>query len=354
MKILIASDIVKPDNPFVETLSSELIKLGADVVCSRMEFWNQPQSYDIVHFQWPEALFGWKQIISDSELQMLVENLDKIKRINIPMCVTVHNLKPHVCKCSNLIKAYDIVYSYCSTFFHMGSYSKEFFASKYPNAKHIMVPHHIYDTIYHFDTIKERLRWIERDRINLLAFGTFRKKEERDMIIRLMQDKRLKNVNFILPGFCKFLADDTLPHRIKSFIMRMWYKCLGVKYCRNFVSDDETEQLFLQSDIVLIQRLQILNSGNLPMGFAAGKVVVGPDVGNVGSILRETNNPVFNPSDADSIVESVLKAIRLCNTDIGLKNKEYVHTHWRSSVIAGELIKAYSQLLKDVYKTITI
>lgn len=83
------------------------------------------------------------------------------------------------------------------------------------------------------------------------------------------------------------------------------------------------------------------------MGFAAGKVVVGPDGGNVGSILRETNNPVFDSTDADSIVESVLKAIRLSNTDAGTKNKEYAQTHWRSSCIAEELMKAYSQLLKD-------
>lgn len=218
-------------------------------------------------------------------------------------------------------------------------------ASKYPNAKHIIIPHHIYDSVYHFDTIKERHRWIEKEKINLLAFGSFRKKEERDMVIKLMSDKRLNNVNFILPGFCKFLAKDTLPHKIESFILRLWYNWLGIRYCQNFVPDDETEQLFIQSDIVLIQRLQILNSGNLPMGFAAGKVVVGPDVGNVGSILRETNNPVFDPTDADSIVESVLKAIRLSNTDAGTKNKEYAHTHWRSSVIAEELMKAYSQLL---------
>lgn len=125
MKILITTDIVKPDNPFVDTLTSELIQLGADVVCSRLEFWNQPQSYDIVHFQWPEALCEWKQDITESELYMLAENLDKIKRINIPMCITVHNLKPHVSKCSNLIKAYDLIYSHCSSFFHMGSCSKD-------------------------------------------------------------------------------------------------------------------------------------------------------------------------------------------------------------------------------------
>ena len=38
------------------------------------------------------------------------------------------------------------------------------------------------------------------------------------------------------------------------------------------------------------------------MGFGAGCVVVGPNVGNVGSILNKTGNPIFNPYDIDRVL----------------------------------------------------
>lgn len=51
------------------------------------------------------------------------------------------------------------------------------------------------------------------------------------------------------------------------------------------------------ADIALLQRVKILNSGSLPLNFYFGNVVVGPDVGNVGEILKKTGNPVFNVED---------------------------------------------------------
>ena len=52
-------------------------------------------------------------------------------------------------------------------------------------------------------------------------------------------------------------------------------------------------------------------------------MVVGPNVGNVGSILNKTGNPIFNPYDIDSIVLAIKKAKELLSVNKGEENKMY-------------------------------
>lgn len=95
----------------------------------------------------------------------------------------------------------------------------------------------------------------------------------------------------------------------------------GVEFVNRVLSTTETETYFCACDIVFIQRFSVLNYGNLPMGFGAGCVVVGPNVGNVGSILNKTGNPIFNPYDIDSIVLAIKKAKELLSVNKGKKIK---------------------------------
>ena len=102
---------------------------------------------------------------------------------------------------------------------------------------------------------------------------------------------------------------------------------------------------FCAADVVLIQRLDILNSGNLPMAYHAGKVVVGPDVGNVGQILRETGNFTFDSHDIGSPVSALQKA--LTETTRGKENRAYATKLWSSDLIATTLLKYYQQIKKQ-------
>jgi hypothetical protein len=103
---------------------------------------------------------------------------------------------------------------------------------------------------------------------------------------------------------------------------------------------------FCAADVVLIQRLDALNSGNLPMAFAASKVVVGPDIGNVGEILRETENFLFDPANMDSAVRVIQEASIASETGKGTQNKKYAEEHWSSVVIAKAMIEIYKMVIK--------
>ena len=107
------------------------------------------------------------------------------------------------------------------------------------------------------------------------------------------------------------------------------------------ISDEQVPDYFSAADVVLLPRLDILNSGNLPLAYYFGKVVVGPDCGNVGEILKETGNPVFDPQDPDSAVEAVKRGLKLAAKGKGAQNRAYAIDRWGSRKIVRELIAAY-------------
>jgi hypothetical protein len=145
-----------------------------------------------------------------------------------------------------------------------------------------------------------------------------------------------------MPGFYRETLHTWNP---KKFITRLFhtinYRLKGIKFCNDVIPDDLMQCYFCAADVVLIQRLDILNSGNLPMAFHAGKVVVGPDVGNVGEILRETGNFTFDPHDMRNAVSALQKA--LTETTIGKENRTYATEHWASGLIAATLLRCYQQ-----------
>lgn len=233
----------------------------------------------------------------------------------------------------------------------MGEYSFKLLQSDYPQAKHFIIPHHLYDNIYKFDKGRNescvKLKMLD-NRINILCFGQFRTDEERDLILKLRKHKDMQNVNFIVPGFFRHRL---ICKRPLEMLSRIWhyirYRMEGVEFVNRVLSTTETETYFCACDIVFIQRFSVLNSGNLPMGFGAGCVVVGPNVGNVGSILNKTGNPIFNPYDIDSIVLAIKKAKELLSVNKGEENKMYAQTKWNTSAISRQLAEVYRCLKNE-------
>ena len=76
---------------------------------------------------------------------------------------------------------------------------------------------------------------------------------------------------------------------------------------------------------MLLQRTTILNSGNIPMAFYLEKVMVGPDTGNVGELLKKTGNPVFDIDNLSTLESCIQQALRLAKDGYGKKNAERKH-----------------------------
>lgn len=346
-KVLFVCNRQNTSNPFVSTLVEGLNANGCYAEIDNSKFWTDDK-YDIYHFQWPESIFDWKKSIKVAQYESLKKRLLYLKQNGKKIVITCHNLKPHVIKDSFVNSLYTLIYGYCDLFIHLGSYSKTELENIYPNAKHVIVPHHIYDSLYSFNLNKSKCQdelHINSNFFNILCFGEFRNDEERNLIIRLSDKLKNTNYRFIVPGFYRKHWYSKSPiETIKRILKIIKYKSLGFRFLSNSLSDFDTEKYFTACDVVLIQRLKILNSGNLPMGFFAGKVIVGPNIGNIGSILNETGNSSFDPSNFDSILSSIERAKILSENGIGNANKKYALDNWSTQVVCKRIILLYENL----------
>ena len=336
-------------NHFVPSLGNALQKLGCEVVYGLERLWtDEVCDCDIVHFQWPEYIFGsHKQKFSDTDITRISHRLMQLKEKGIKKFVQVHNLKPHTRNDNKILRLYELLYSQADVIIHMGRYSCELLQSQYPNAQHVVIPHHIYDDTYNFAITQEEARLrlhLPTDKKIVLSFGKFRNDEERNFVLSIKNSSlfTLHSSLFLMPGFYRETLHTWNPKKLAVRLYNTYkYKLKGIKFCNDVIPDDLMQCYFCAADVVLIQRLDILNSGNLPMAFHAGKVVVGPDVGNVGEILRETGNFTFDPRDIGSAVNALQKA--LTETKNGKENRSYATEYWASDLIATTLLRYYQQ-----------
>lgn len=345
MKVLIVSDFNSFNNPFVQTLAEGIKKNDVDITCSLDDFWCNYERYDIIHIQWPNLLVrGLKSI------EPLKKNLQNIKALGKQIVLTCHNLHPHYCNDKIKNEAYDVVYNNADVFVHMGKYSYIVLQKQYPNAKHVIIPHHVYDQLYKF--IPSRDEAIKKLHLNpkfkyILCFGAFRDDEERNMVSNLSRSFSGKDVKFFAPGFYKIKHKNLVVMMFER--LKFLYGTIKNKNIimdgRLHIPDYELPYYYSVSDIAFIQRVDVLNSGNLPMALLMGKVVVGPNVGNVGTILQEIHNPVFEVSNSKSIIEATALGLKLAQEGLGETNRQYAFEHLSSSMVGKMYADLYSSII---------
>lgn len=349
MKILIACNIDSYPNPYVKTLFNGLVNKGVDVTCSIDEFWSNAICYDIVHIQWPNLLVD-NSDATCSRLQSVIAN---IKEQNIPIICTCHNLVPHYNSGVALNNAYRIVYNNCDYIHHLGEASIQLLKDFYPEmkAEHFIIPHHTYDEMYDLNISKEEARdalGIPRNIKCILSMGMFRHEEEREMLISLRKGLSKEEYCILAPGFFwttiirknVFLAFRALLLTIKHSVIAKYY---GIRICHKFVPDNMLPLYLRSADVMFIQRKKILNSGNVSLAMLAGLPIVGPNDGNVESILRKTGNFIFDRNNINELPSIIRKAIATEN--LGKKNHDYAMENLTTSTVADALISFYESCL---------
>ena len=352
MNILIASDrrILRSNaNPFVRVLMEGLESHGHHVDCGLDEFWKNYTDYDLVYIEWPEDLFPSAHV-TEKDIREAASQLDKIKAAGIKTVHTCHNLHPH--NNNKIIKeAYDELFSRVTAFHHMGTYSYNLLKGRYPSQYHFIAPHPIFFDCKKIGPTKEearRLLNIPEDSKVLLSFGQFRNDSERALIYSLQP--RFHDVYMLCPRFVGGKLKRKNPFKIINYIVKtIVVRSKGIHTTLPYIDNNEVPKYFNAADVVLIQRNEILNSGNLPLGFSAGKVVVGPSVGNVGSTLEETGNPTFKPNDESSLIQAVSRGFQLSDDSnkIGEANYQKATTEWSkenvSDIINENILKIVEQ-----------
>ncbi len=344
MKILIPVDAFSStNNSIIEEVSNAVIARDSSFRIDQNipRFWEgDAGGYDCVHIHWPEALLRW-DVPDEADLLRLDQRLKQWKE-HTRIIVTVHNLVPHNFNPLNQ-KLYTIIYKNADVFIHMSKISRTLLCKYYPgilpeSVQHVIIPHGLYEI---FDNSVSRQE--ARERLNLrpdhfvvLVLGRARNEAEEQVVKRVIDHFPCDNRKIIATQW-------DLGWREKAFFLK---KSIDKKHYRLLnapVPVNELQYYLNAGDVLLIQRRHSLNSGCLIMGFAFGKVIVGPDYGSMGEILRETKNPVYDPDDVRSVIDAVEEGRMLSKSDKGLENLKYAKEHWNLNLVAGKHIDLYKK-----------
>lgn len=351
-------------NPFVYTLIDGIKSQfndfdwnwGVDV------FWtDECLNYDIIHIQWPnlfESTMNGQFTPHD-----FVERILYLKSKGIKIVTTCHNLEPHYQNDNIGVELYTLSYLYSDYIIHLGRYSLDLFKEKYPNSKNVLIPHHIYDTVYNKVMNKQECLAklnLDKSKKYILCFGAFRSNEERELVIRLSKMTHQQNIMILAPAFYSVIFRKSnwkryhvkyllsyLVRRILYIVYKFKYK--SIYFERKEIGDDRLIYFYGACDIALIHRTKILNSGNVPLAFLMKKVVVGPDTGNVGVLLREMGNPTFDCNDLSTLYIGVKKALELeQNSNLGVSNYNFAMQEFNTKKISKALYNLYKEMLCHV------
>ena len=354
LRVLVAFKEEDTDNLFVQTLCKGIAAQGVDITYSTNRFWHEEQrEYDIIHLQWPEELVGWS--CNDPEtVAQLRQRIGQWRSRGARFVYTRHNLRPHYAN-PYIQAAYDVVEQAADVVVHMGEYSYNEFLAEHPQSCNRLIPHHLYEDTYPADLSPEVARaklGIGRTKFVLTAFGKFRNRKEVDMVLRAWLHTHLRGKLLLAPRLLPFYRKPWYGQAAKRWasqlayhtlipLARLWHIRAGSN--EEIVSNDDLPYYLAASDVVMVQRKDILNSGNVPLGFLFGKVVIGPDTGNVGPLLRQTGNPTFDPDSTPSIVAAIKEAYRLRLAGQGEANLRYAQEHFALERISRAYVEVYKE-----------
>jgi len=351
MKVLIVFENKNVDNLFVPILCRGLQAKGIDVEVSVEEFWTDDIFYDIIHFQWPEEITGWNNQYTP-KIQFLEERIAFLKKQGSKFIYTRHNSRPHYYN-SITYSAYNIIESSCDMVVHMGQFSYDEFRQQYPQSHNVIIPNHIYENTYNENITQKEAREklnLPLDKFIILAFGKFRLKDEITMVITSFLKFKCKNKYLLAPRLLPFSPHARSKSFLKKFLSSILYhtskficrlNLIQANSNEMIISNEELPYYIIASDLLMIQRKRILNSGNLPLAFLFKKVVIGPDYGNIRNILKESGNPTFNPDNTNSIVRALTQGYQMAQVHKGEDNYLYAKQHFS--------LQQVSELYRQVY-----
>lgn len=357
MKIyMVHGDPWQAGNPYIYTLIEEMQTKHPDVSFAwgiNMFWTNAIFSYDIVHFHWPQAFMAMDG--GQHTIRYFCEWIDKIKSHGIKIIATCHDLVPHYNQCADYGNALDIVYSRCDTILHLGEYSKRLFEEKYSQIQHIVLPHHLYDTVYKKNPSKYDALCklgLKNDKRYILCLGMFRAEEEREFIISVAEKMNDRSIAFLAPSFMEVKVRKhfgIIPTRsqIKKWWLKYKYNIFMTGQTWVPVSDEDLPYYYAASDIAFIHRLKILNSGNAVMPMLFGKVVVGPATGNVELLLKRWGYPTFDPYNIDSVKNAIEEGFRLSEENYGLSIRREQMEEYSTKNISELLYEIYSRKIAN-------
>jgi len=337
MKVIVGCD---SSNPYESQLFQSLsFHQNIDGVKNSLyEFWRQPADADVLHIQWPEALYNWKNP-QPWEMARLASILDEWASM-ASIVTTVHNYKPR--DIENWRRLYRLVYQNSNGIVHLGEASRDWFLDRYDFASekmHAVISHGNYTCFPDHVTSDEARRRLNLgpDDFVCLCFGAIRHSEERNLLVEAFDHLSARSKKLVVAG--RFLP-------LSRRELRYWRLRYDprIDIHEGWIPDEEVQLYLRAADVLIIPREGVLNSGNVALGFTFGRPVVGPDEGVIGEVLTKTGNPVYEPGNAEALAEAIGR-VKDFQKQIGEQNKSYASKKMNWEKVASHHLDLYYDVL---------
>lgn len=290
MKILYSYNLIDNDNEYVSKMVGLTKKVpDVQVFSSLEEFWNPTQRYDYIFINWPDYLLGWKKNISDEEIEILENKVLEFKKNNTKIIHIRHDTYPHSDKSKNAKRLYDIFNEKSDIIVHLGNYSVKEFKTKYTDyteQKHFVMPHILFET-FDFNLNRRNLRsqyGLKANDYFIFVPGNMRNYDEFKVALKLYDkiNKKNKLLHFqkVQKSFfpSKKFSIRYLVHYFKTIFL---YRPKRITYGFTYLNPNQISEFFTISDLVLIPRIDNLNSGNTTLSAQFNKKYIAIESGNI-------------------------------------------------------------------------
>jgi hypothetical protein len=293
MDVLLCADI-SSTNQYVELLCDAYQRNGHNVILGVNNFLYSNFMPDLVHLQWPEALYKWNSRPSeeDKKLQILQNSLTKYSINNAFIVTTIHNVLPHDNYSAFYKNVYKTIINYSDLLIHHGKASISILKNFYSNSinkRHIVCPHGPYPYEY-VNSNRARLYYkIPESKYVFLNFGLQRPYKGGDFINNVFDNWKSEAFLFTIGPKIYLKKKGTSLEKLKVIFKKQIAFHFGdIKYCFSknkktvfkSVPQSEIPRIIAASDIFFLGHRNGLNSGLLSLAASYGKPVVFPDLGN--------------------------------------------------------------------------
>lgn len=307
-------------NPYLEEISDQSVH---EFVYDSWK--NYKTSYSVVNIHWPEAIFDWTEP-DEEELEELSKAIDLWKK-NSLLVYTKHDFERNKGTTGNFTRLFTLIEEKADILFHLGEYSNKFYEQLYPNIQHYLIYHPLFKKrfkIYDKEEARKRLN-ISKDALVVIAPGNIRHRSEKNLVLsafkKLPENKKVlistnmrNELEFDFPGRVKMQKIfDVQKFSKQRFEAR--HQSPHYLFTYEPVSNENLSLKMSAADVVLIPRINILNSGIVFLGASFNKVVVGPRTGNITEQLEEQNLPVFDPYSKTSVFKALKRGIDIYKKD---------------------------------------
>lgn len=296
MHILLCES-AKTTNTYIEHLSGAYEKSDCHVVFGVENFLFSNFLPDMVHIQWPEAIYRWRFELQNNEktLKFIEKRLCFYSNNKIPIVYTVHNLLPHENPSSFDKKIYTLFLKYSDVIVHHGDKSISLLKKEFPvceDSCHIIAPHGPYPFIKSSQE-ESRVKYaLPKSECILLNFGKQRVNKGADFIKTVINSWNNPNAHLFTIGSKNYKNHIKGPLATIRIAMKKRVDFLSSKFSRRsteifkHVEEVEIPQIMAASDIVFLGHHAGLNSGLLSLAATYKKPVVFPDIGNFKEQLK--------------------------------------------------------------------